>query len=189
MDAPTFKDRYWDARIAGNTFLEAKQKEPARGAPSDEPSPTTKSRKSKGPKDDKSHFITTGVVQFGAGISVSPIEVIRLTMTNKAGVEGNKDRGMAPLAWRVVQHAVYVMPFFVNPTAARKSGCDAKDVDLLKFVVPHAYRHTASAVRPFVEVLHAWYTVTARFVRGSLRQVVGGVSIGGRGRASGAFGP
>jgi CRISPR-associated protein Csd2 len=130
MDVAAMVETYWDGRLFGNTFIE---------------------------EGDKGKFITTGVVQFGAGISIAPIEVIRLTMTNKAGVEGDKDRGMAPLAWRVVQHAVYVMPFFVNPTAARRSGCDAKDINLLKFLIPHAYRHTASAVRPFVEVRHAWY--------------------------------
>jgi CRISPR-associated protein Csd2 len=130
MDATSLVNTFWDARLFGNTFIE---------------------------EGDKGKFITTGVVQFGPGISVAPVEVIRLTMTNKAGVEGDKDRGMAPLAWRVVQHAVYVMPFFVNPTAARRSGCDSKDIDILKFLVPHAYRHTASAVRPFVEVRHAWY--------------------------------
>jgi CRISPR/Cas system type I-B associated protein Csh2 (Cas7 group RAMP superfamily) len=106
---------------------------------------------------DKDHFINTGTVQFGPGISVAPIDVIRLTMTNKAGVEGDKDRGMAPLAWRAVRHAVYAMPFFVNPTAAGKSGCDASDIELLKFLIPHAYRNTASMARPFVEIRHAWY--------------------------------
>ena len=130
MEPQPFKDAYWDGTIFGNTFLE---------------------------EGDKGKFITTGAVQFGPGISIAPIDVIRLTMTNKAGVEGDKDRGMAPLAWRAVRHAVYAMPFFVNPTAAGKSGCDADDIDLLKFLVPHAYRNTASAVRPFVEIRHAWY--------------------------------
>lgn len=49
------------------------------------------------------------------------------------------------------------MPFFVNPSAAGKSGCDASDIDLLKFLIPHAYAHTASAMRPQVEIVHAWY--------------------------------
>ena len=64
---------------------------------------------------------------------------------------------MAPLGWRVVQHAVYSMPFFVNPMAAGKTGCDLLDIDLLKFLIPHAYRNTSSAIRPFVEIRHAWY--------------------------------
>jgi Cas7 group CRISPR-associated protein Csh2 len=139
LEATAFKNTYWDARIFGNTTLESMQK----------------AGKVKGA--DKEHFINTGTVQFGPGISISPVEVVRLTMTNKAGVESDKDRGMAPLAWRVVRHAVYVMPFFVNPTAAGKSGCDATDIELLKFLIPHAYRHTASVARPFVEVRHAWY--------------------------------
>jgi hypothetical protein len=49
------------------------------------------------------------------------------------------------------------MPFFVNPMMAGKSGCDANDIALMKFLIPHAYRNTASAIRPFVEIRHAWY--------------------------------
>ena len=49
------------------------------------------------------------------------------------------------------------MPFFVNPMMARKSGCLGSDIELMKFLIPHAYRNTASAIRPFVEIRHAWY--------------------------------
>lgn len=140
MDAPTFQSKYWDARTFGNTFLES-----------------LKDKEDKKSKRDKGHFITTGVVQFGPGVSVSPVEIVRLTLTNKAGVEGDKDRGMAPLAFRVVHHGLYTMPFFVNPSAAHKSGCDGRDIDVLKFLIPHAYAHTASGVRPEVHILHAWY--------------------------------
>lgn len=124
-----FKSRYWDGRIFGNTFLE-------KGAA------TT---------------IKTGVVQFGMGLSVAPVIVERHTNTNKAGVEGDKDRGMAPMAYRIVQHGIYCMPFFVNPSAAHKSGCTAKDIELLLRLIPHAYAHSRSYVRPNVEILHAWY--------------------------------
>jgi Cas7 group CRISPR-associated protein Csh2 len=138
MSADQFVDAYWDGRVFGNTFLED----------------LDKTEKKAGSKD---HFISTGVVQFGPGISVAPIDVERLTMTSKSGVEEGKDRGMAPLGWRVVRHAVYVMPFFVNPMMARKTGCGRRDIDLMKFLIPHAYRCTASASRPFVEIRHAWY--------------------------------
>ena len=137
MDAETFKNTYWDARVFGNTFLESLKGESFKPG-------------------EKEHFICTGVVQVGLGVSVAPIEVERMTMTNKSGVQEGKDRGMAPLGWRVVRHAVYTMPFFVNPMMARKSGCDTRDIELLEFLIPHAYRTTASAVRPFVEIRHAW---------------------------------
>ncbi|HVT58029.1 MAG TPA: type I CRISPR-associated protein Cas7 [Thermoanaerobaculia bacterium] len=138
MTADQFADAFWDGRVFGNTFLEdMKDKHIKPG--------------------EKDHFIRTGVVQFGPGISVAPIEVERLTTTNKSGVQEGKDRGMAPLGWRVVRHGVYVMPFFVNPMMAGKNGCGVLDIGLLKFLVPHAYRSTASAVRPFVELRHAWY--------------------------------
>ncbi|MEI7450421.1 MAG: type I CRISPR-associated protein Cas7 [Desulfomonile sp.] len=125
----TFVQRYWDARVFGNTFLEK----------------------------DLSNAITTGVVQFGLGVSIAPILIERMTNTNKAGVQEGKDRGMAPLAYRVVQHAVYCMPFFINPTAARKSGCKKRDIDLLLRIMPYAYAHTASYIRPFVGIRRAWY--------------------------------
>ena len=138
MDAVTFTNTFWDGRVFGNTFLE--------------------SMKDKGKKPDEiAHFISTGVVQFGPGVSVSPVEIVRTTNTNKSGVQEGKDRGMAPLAWRVVHHAVYTMPFFVNPMMASQNDCDETDIELLKFMIPHAYRNTASAIRPFVEVRHAWY--------------------------------
>jgi Cas7 group CRISPR-associated protein Csh2 len=130
MNVPAFQAAFWDGRIFGNTFVE---------------------------KEDKGKFINTGVVQFGPGVSIAPVDVIRWTLTNKAGVQDDKDRGMAPLAFRIVAHGLYVMPFFVNPSAAKKSGCDANDIDILKFLIPYAYPHTASAIRPQVEVVHAWY--------------------------------
>ena len=137
MSADEFADAFWDGRVFGNTFLE--------------------DIKGKFKPGEKDHFISTGVVQFGPGISIAPIEVERLTTTNKAGVEEGKDRGMAPLGWRVVRHGVYLMPFFVNPMMAGKSRCSEQDISLMKFLIPHAYRSTASAIRPFVEVRHAWY--------------------------------
>ncbi len=125
----SFARRYWDARLFGNTFLE-------------EDSPDT---------------IKTGVVQFGMGLSVAPVEIQRLTLTNKSGVQKGKERGMAPLGYRVVQHAVYTMPYFVNPTAALKSECGRRDLELLLKLIPHAYAHTASFVRPDVRLRHAWH--------------------------------
>ncbi len=125
-----FVSKYWDARIFGNTFLE-----------------------DGGNKD----FIKTGVVQFGMGVSIAPIEVLRQTNTNKAGVQEGKNAGMAPLAYRIVEHGVYCMPFFVNPNYAHKSGCTADDVELLKLLIPYAYDMNRSAIRPDVRIRHAWY--------------------------------
>lgn len=122
--------KYWDARVFGNTFLED--------------------------SGDKG-FIKSGVVQFGMGLSVAPIEIIRQTNTNKAGVQEGKSTGMAPLAYRIVEHGVYCMPFFVNPNYAGKSGCTTDDIELLKFLIPHAYEQNRSAIRPDVRIRHAWY--------------------------------
>lgn len=125
-----FVKNYWDARLFGNTFLEDGG---AKG------------------------FIKTGIVQFGMGLSVSPVIIQRHTNTNKAGVQEGKNQGMAPLAYRVVEHGVYVMPFFINPSLALKSGCKSCDVELLKRLIPFAYDHTRSAIRPDVRIRHAWW--------------------------------
>lgn len=125
-----FVRKYWDARVFGNTFLE---------------------------KDGNKGYIKTGVVQFGVGVSISPVNIIRHTNTSKAGVQEGKNAGMAPLAFRVVEHGVYCMPFFVNPNYARKSGCTADDIELLKLLIPQAYDMNRSAIRPDVRIRHAWY--------------------------------
>lgn len=125
-----FTNKYWDGRVFGNTFLEEEM--------------------------DKG-TIKTGVVQFGLGLSVAPIDIERHTNTNKAGVQEGKKQGMAPMGYRFVPHGVYWMPFFVNPSMAHKSGCTATDIELLKKLIPHAYAHTRSHARPFVELRHAWY--------------------------------
>mgnify|MGYP000483433554 CR=1 FL=1 len=130
MKNGTFTQKYWDGRIFGNTFLEDEM--------------------------DKG-TIKTGVAQFTLGVSVAPIEIERHTNTNKAGVQEGKTAGMAPMAYRFVQHGVYCMPYFINPSMAHKSGCTAKDIELLKKLIPHAYAHTRSHARPFVEIRHAWY--------------------------------
>ena len=125
-----FVKNYWDARIFGNTFLE---------------------------KEADKGFIKTGAVIFSLGISISPIQITRHTNTSKAGVEEGKQQGMAPLAYRIVEHGVYCMPFFINPNYAYKTGCDQKDIELLKLLIPHAYDQTKSAIRPDVRLRHAWY--------------------------------
>jgi CRISPR-associated protein Csd2 len=91
------------------------------------------------------------------GVSIAPVDIIRQTNTNKAGVQEGKNAGMAPLAYRIVEHGVYCMPFYINPNYAHKSGCTADDIELLKFLIPHAYDMNRSAIRPDVRLRHAWY--------------------------------
>jgi Cas7 group CRISPR-associated protein Csh2 len=124
-----FLDKYWDARLFGNTFLE----------------------------EDMSDKIQTGVVQFSLAVSISPIRIERLTTTKVAPVQDDKSRGMAPLGYRIVQHGIYCMPFFVNATAAGKTQCCKKDVDILLKMIPYAYSQTASYIRSQVNIRHAFY--------------------------------
>ena len=126
----SLSEAHWDVRVFGSTSLE-----------------------------EGDNFIRTGVVQFGIGVSAAKVRIQRDTNTVKAGVDASKeaDRGMAPLGFRIIEHGVYAMPFLVNPTAALKSGCQLRDIELLYRLIPYAYAHNPSRVRPFVEVRHAWY--------------------------------
>lgn len=135
-----FHESFWDARVFGNTFLEGAKEE--------------------GDDAQKANLrqsVRNGVVQFVNAVSVSPVTIARGTNTKKAGAQEGKDRGMAPLADRVVEHGVYVMPFFVNPALAHRTHCAQQDVDVLLRLIPSAYPLTASRIRPFVEVRHAFY--------------------------------
>jgi len=78
-DLDGFKKKYWDARVFGNTFLEK----------------------------EVGNTIRSGVAHFSLGVSVTPIRVHRLTQTKMAGVQAGKEHGMAPLAHRIVEHAVF----------------------------------------------------------------------------------
>jgi len=133
-----FIDAYWDGRLFGNTFLE----------------------------EGGSDTIRAGVAHFGVGISIAPIDIEFSTWTSKSGVEAGKDRGMAPMAFRVVKHGLYAIPFFVNPNLAHKTGCTKQDVDLMLHLLKHAYSGTRSVVRLLVEVVHA-HTLTHKSRAGS----------------------
>lgn len=126
-DFEGFKKTYWDARLFGNTFLE-------------EAGPDT---------------IRAGVAHFGVGVSVAPIEIEFSTWTKKAPAQEGKTRGMAPMAFRVVKHGVYTVPFFVNPNLAHKTGCTELDVKLMLSLLSQTYKANTSVIRTMVEVVHA----------------------------------
>jgi CRISPR-associated protein Csd2 len=131
-DFPGFQRKYWDARLFGNTFLEKAKEE-----------------------QGIQNTIRSGAAHFGVGVSVAPIEVEFSTWTKKAPAQMDRTRGMAPMAFRVVKHGVYVVPFFVNPTQARKTGCTLADVQIMLQLLKYAYPHTRSVIRTEVEVIHA----------------------------------
>jgi Cas7 group CRISPR-associated protein Csh2 len=124
--------RYWDVRVFGSTFLEEKT-------------------------EDANTFIKTGVVQFGLGVSLSPVRIERMTTTKVLPVEENKSKGMAPLAFRIVSYGLYSMPFFINATAAPQTRCTKKDIALLLRLIPYAYTQNASYIRPQVNIRRAFY--------------------------------
>jgi Cas7 group CRISPR-associated protein Csh2 len=143
-----FVNMYWDGRVFGNTFLEEAEGEPKK---------TDKKKKTEEALALKKN-VKTGAIHFGLGLSVAPITVrTDFTQTSKAGVEEGKTAGMAPGSFKFVEHGIYAIPFFINPTPASNSGCTRQDVDIAMELVPYVYSHNPSTVRTQVEVLHAWY--------------------------------
>ena len=135
-------NKYWDARVFGATFLEKGEEAPEAGA-----------------RGSDRKYIRTGVAHFGIGLSVAKVRIHRDTNSKKTSAQESKDRGMAPLACRYVEHGIYCMPFFVNPTAAVHSGCSSEDIALLLNLIRPAYPNTRSVARSHgvIEILHAWY--------------------------------
>lgn len=160
LEEKRFVKRYWDGRVFGNTFLEGAEGETEEGI--SEEKTTKKADKGKSTKAEEAialkRNVKTGVLHFGLGLSVAPVALrTDFTLTNKPGVQEGKTAGMAPGAFKFVEHGIYAIPFFVNPTPASKTGCEKKDVDVALELIPYVYSHNLSLVRTQVEVLHAWY--------------------------------
>lgn len=150
LESDDFLSKYWDARVFGTTFLEGKKEE--------------ENKKKKGGmveeeemKEIGNSFIKTGVVQFGLGVSISPVQIERMTTTKVFAVQEDKDKGMAPLAFRIVPYGLYAMPFFVNATAVKQTKCTVKDVELFLRLIPYAYTQSASYIRSQVNIRRAFF--------------------------------
>lgn len=160
IEEKRFVMMYWDGRVFGNTFLEEAEGESEKITTEEMPSKKTNIGKNKKAEEALAlkKNVKTGVIHFGLGLSVAPVSVrIDFTQTNKAGVEEGKTAGMAPGAFKFVEHGIYAIPFFVNPTPASNSGCIKQDVDVALELIPYVYSHNPSTVRTQVKVLHAWY--------------------------------
>lgn len=160
LEEKRFVKKYWDGRVFGNTFLEGAEGESEEGT--SEEKTTKKADKGKSTKAEEAialkRNVKTGVLHFGLGLSIAPVALrTDFTLTNKSGVQEGKTAGMAPGAFKFVEHGIYAIPFFVNPTPASKTGCEKKDVDVALELIPYVYSHNPSLVRTQVEVLHAWY--------------------------------
>ena len=71
----------------------------------------------------------------------------------------DKTRGMAPMAFRVVKHGVYAVPF-VNPTQARKTGCTLADIQIMLHLLKHAYMRSVSSTEVEIIRAHVMHTKT-----------------------------
>jgi len=121
-------NRHWDCRVFGTTLL----------------------------SKEGSH-VNSGAVQFGLGTSVAPVKLLSFTHTKCAGAEAGKNQGMAPKGYKVVEHGLYCIPFYINPTSARKSRCTQTDIDVFKRLLPFIFTHSISRSRTEVSIHKAWF--------------------------------
>ncbi len=106
-------------------------------------------------EDDKNQSVVSrGTIQIGMGLSISPVRISERTITRGMPVQSDKTRGMGSLALKTVDHAIYVIPIFVNPSQAVQNGTTATDIEVFKYVFPHIFSATMSATRPQVNLLH-----------------------------------
>jgi CRISPR-associated protein Csd2 len=163
-----FIKKYWDARVFGNTFLEKGddiKRRLAKREPQLAKDDVKLKEKAAELERQMRRNIKAGVVQFGMGLSIKPINIRRNSQTSKPGVEEGTEQGFAPLGYRFVTRALYTMPFFVNPAGAfvrghegpAKQVCWKRDVELLLRLIPQAYPLNPSSIRPMVRVVLAHY--------------------------------
>jgi CRISPR/Cas system type I-B associated protein Csh2 (Cas7 group RAMP superfamily) len=160
IEEKEFVKRYWDGRVFGNTFLEKAEDKSTDDALMAIPENTSGGNTASKAEEALAlkESVKTGVVHFGLGLSVAPVTVrTDFTLTNKSAVQEDKTSGMAPGAYKFIEHGIYAIPFFVNPTQASKTGCTKEDVEVALELIPYVYSHNRSLVRTQVEVLHAWY--------------------------------
>jgi CRISPR-associated protein Csd2 len=149
LTAKEFLSRFWDARIFGSNFLiESSNKKPAKAK--------TKEPSGKEPEEQVTSHSYAGPVAFSWGKTLAPVSIIRATCTNISPVQEGKSRGMAPESYRVVEHAVYAVPFTYSPHNGRKTSVTAKDLELMLQLLPHIGL-LSSRTRPQVNVRHAYY--------------------------------
>lgn len=120
--------RHWDCRVFGTTLL----------------------------SKEGSH-VNSGAIQFGLGTSIAPVKLLSFTHTKCAGAEAGKNQGMAPKGYKVVEHGLYAIPFYINPTAARKSLCTKIDIEIFKKLLPFIFTHSSSRSRTEVSIHKAWF--------------------------------
>jgi CRISPR/Cas system type I-B associated protein Csh2 (Cas7 group RAMP superfamily) len=149
LTAAEFLPRFWDARVFGSNFLiENTNKKSGKAKTNVVPDKDSE-------QQVKSHSYA-GPVSLSWGKTLAPVAIIRATCTNISPVQEGKSRGMAPESYRVVEHAVYTVPFTYSPHNGRKTGVTAKDLELLLQLLPHIGL-LSSRTRPQVNVRHVYY--------------------------------
>lgn len=141
IKAADLQNEYCDARWFGTMDLQkADEKE-----------------KGENKKSDHMEYVRTGGIVLGLGTSIAPVEVVELTNTRSRSSSEETERMMGNKCYKVVPYGIYYMPYFVQPTAWFRNACNEEDIRVFQSVIPYIYSCTASAIRPNVNLLHAWH--------------------------------
>jgi len=153
--------KYWDHRVFGATSLEGKEKI----SKGEDKEKTSKDKNKKTEKDDKNDsfkFKRTGCIQMPPLVSIDPVRLVTGTLTKanplRKELYEKGDSDIAPLAYKVSEYDVFCGIYTINPNDAAKSNTAYTDIELFKFVLPHIFKFSLSALRSnmnMVKIYHA----------------------------------
>lgn len=153
--------RFWDMRVFGTTALEEKETEGDSEQSTKKKSGKKTAKKSEG--DDKPlRFIRTGCVSIESLVSLKPVDILLQTISKAHTMQASlmeKEQGtLAPLAFSVVRHGIYMGTYTINPMHAHYTGTTQHDIDIFKTLIKHAFSSSTAALRSGVrevQIIHA----------------------------------
>jgi Cas7 group CRISPR-associated protein Csh2 len=105
--------------------------------------------KKKGEKNDK--FVKTGPITIAPAVSVSPIDIVEVTVAKTAindESEKANEQTLGPAAFKMIPHALYVCEFSINPHLAHHTLMSVEDVEAFQAMLPYMFSVDESVARP-----------------------------------------
>jgi len=158
MTVEQILEKYWDIRMFGSTLLVPDEGKKSKGKKKkDDVEETESTEEEVDIKNENGKKITTsGVMRNHMSNSICPVEIRRMTLTQVRPRTDGDSGGMAPNAFCVVNHGLYLMTSSINPNYAHKTHCTSKDIELWLALAPYAYAVNPSFVRQQCEFVKFW---------------------------------
>jgi Cas7 group CRISPR-associated protein Csh2 len=152
-----FLDKYFDARLFGYMCLEdatAKKQELAKIKKAKEKDDSVEVPANAG----NLQVTNTGCLTLSPAVSIAKVNIVEETLSKKAP-QRSVAQDLAPGAYKVVEHGIYVAKLEINPHIAHRTNATTDDVEVLKSVLPYMFQINASNARPAasISVRHIWW--------------------------------